>query len=294
MGQPLPPFLLSDPHTTDLGWKMIVPQTTVGAHVYVNNQSAIEFDVYGNGTSYLGKVPAWLTYADLQLRDLFSYLDFRPVANLNVLGAPANYVSAMFFEANESQPSIGPIAVVRQTDIARQQRVVSVPMALSHWVQGRWLDTDPSVVTFSTAFISAGQLASGKRIAPIYLYYANCVPEADISAGMTFLIQLQWQDNLSNNLGGPFVFARGGVIANATNLTTTPWTFAPVSPFGAVGQFPVGATKALLQIAYQNGGRLKIDYSIGMWMDQTNSLGVSDIGTQAIYNSLFPAVNPYF
>lgn len=292
MPTPLTGFKLTDPFTTSLGWKVVIPQRTPGSHLYVNNQSDTEFALYGDGMAFLGYVPAWLTYANIRLDALYSSVEFRPGASLNVQGPPALYISAMFYEATERQPAIQPIAVVRQTDIARQQRTVVVPMGLSHFNQGRWLNTDPAIVTLGTALMSAHQLAAG--IAPIYLYYANLVPEADITGGMTFLIQIQWQDAGGNPVTGPFVLARGGVIANSTNLTLTPWTFAPVWPFGALGNFPPGATKAALQLAYQNGTRLKIDYSLGFWMDQSNVIGNADIGTQALYNAAAPNLNPYF
>ena len=296
MPTPLTGFKLTDPFTTDLGWKVVIPQRIPGAHLYVNNQSDTEFALYGDGMAFLGYVPAWLTYATIRLADLYSYIEFRPGASLNVQGPPALYISAMFYEVGERLPEIQPIAVVRQTDIARQQRTVMVPMGLSHFTQGRWLDTDPATVVLQTALPSAAQLAAGR--APIYLYYANMVPEADLTGGMTFTLAVQWRDNANNPINTPFILARGGVIANNANLTLTPWSFAPVWPFcyggGALGNIPGGATKADLQLTYQNGTRLKIDYSVGFWMDQSNTIPDGDIGTQALYNAANPSVNPYF
>ena len=63
---------------------------------------------------------------------------------------------------------------------------------------------------------------------------------------------------------------------------------------GSLGNIPGGATKADLQVTHSNGTRIKIDYSISFWMDQSNTIPDGDIGTQALYNAANPSVNPYF
>lgn len=296
MPKPLGQFFITDAFTTTLGWKLRPGQTSVKAVVYVNNQSPQEFDIWGNGTDYLGKAPAWISFWKFTMPLVYGYVEFRPTMSLNPLGPPALYVNGLVFESYERDPNWQPIAVVRQVDAARQQRNVAVPIGLSHWNQGIWLSTDPATKVLQTVTPSAAQLAAG--FAPVYCYYANLAPETGITGSMSFTLEVQWQTAGSVNVGGPFIFARGVVSANSANQTNTLWEFAPSWPLaytgGAVGNIPPTAAKAVLQMTYQNGTRINIDYTVSIWMDQSNTIGDADIGTQAAYNSFFPQNNPYF
>lgn len=296
MPKPLGQFFITDPFTTSLGWKLSPGQSTINAVVYVNNQSPQEFTIWGNGTNYLGTAPAWISFWKFRMDLIYSYVEFRPTMTLNPLGPPALYLNGLVFESNEVDPNWQPIAVVRQTDLARQVRVVAAPIGLAHWNQGIWHAGDPATIVLQTVTPSAAQLAAG--FAPIYCYYANMVPETGVTGSMSFTLEVQWQTAGSVNVGTPFVFTRGAVSANNPNQTTTFWEFAPSWPLaytgGSVGNIPATAAKALLQMTYQAGTRINIDYTVSMWMDQFNTIGDSDIGTQAIYNAAFPSNNPYF
>lgn len=292
---PLTGFDITDAFTTSLGWKIDLTnaQNTLKAHLLVNNQTDTEFNLWGDGIVFLGNCPAWLTYARFMLPNIYSFVEFREVANLNVQGAPALYVNAMLYNSNEPLPEILPIAIVRQTDIARQQRTVAVPMGLSHFNAGRWSTGDPAIVVFQTVTISAAQIAA--RVAPVYLYYANIAPDAGVNTnGMAFSLELQWKDASNVNIGSAFSMAHGNVVANATTFTTVPWILAPVWPLGVLGQIPINAAKAALQMSYISGTRIAVQYTVAFWMDQSNLIGDGDIGTQALYNSAVPNANPYF
>lgn len=294
MAQPLGGFKLTDPFTTSLGWKIVLPQTTLGAHLYVNNQTDTEFDLWGDGYSYLGKVPAWLTYADIQLNQLYSSVEFRSVFALNVTAPVSFYVSAMFYEATEKQPNMAPIAVVRQTDIARQQRTVMVPIGLSHFYNNLWGGVGTTVV--ATFVPSAAQLKV--RLAGIYLYYANL--STAIGGGvvnMGFTIEIQWRDGGGGAVGVPFVLARGEIAQSATSAV--PWVFAPLAPYALIGQIPVGAATVDLQITNIAGGPLGSHFTIAAFMDPVNTApGDGEIGFGALYTPDYFAHNnapfPFF
>ena len=291
---PLTGFKITDAFTTSLGWKVDLTnaQNTLKAHLLVNNQTDTEFNVWGDGIIFLGNCPAWLTYARFMLPDIYRYVEFREVADLNVQGAPALYVNAMLYNSNEPLPEILPIAIVRQTDIARQQRTVVVPMGLSHFNAGKWSSGDPATIVLQTVNMSAAQIAEG--FMGVYLYYANLAPEPNLTGVMTFTLELQWRDISNANIGGPFVMARGAMQQNIANNQMTPWVFAPTWPFGALGFAPAGSVKALLQMTFQAGVRMNVDYTIAFWADQSNALGNGDIGTQSLYNAALPGNNPYF
>lgn len=296
MPRPLGQFFITDAFTADLGWKLSPGQQSTKAVVYVNNQSPQEFDIWGNGVDFLGTAPAWISFWKFTMPLLYSFVEFRPTMSLNPLGPPALYCNGIVFESYEPDPHWQPIAVVRQTDMARQIRSVSVPMGLDHWDWGLWASTDPATKVLETMLPSAAQLAAG--FLPIYFYYANLTPHAGETGSMSFTVEIQWLDGSNNPVGGPFRFARGGVAANMANQTIEPWVFAPSWPFaytgGAVGNIPPTAVKAQSQLTYQNGTRISIDYGLSIWADQFNVIGNGSIGTQAIYNSFFPNINPYF
>ena len=296
MPRPLGQFFITDAFTTTLGWKLSPGQLSNNAVVYVNNQSPQEFDIWGNGVDYLAKAPAWISFYKFAMPLLYNFVEFRPTMSLNPLGPPALYVNGIVFEAYEADPDWQPIAVVRQTDAARQQRNVAVPMGLSHWNAGQWASSDPSPLVLQTVAPSAAQLAAG--FAPIYLYYANMTSTAGSAGSMSFNLEVQWRTSGGVAVGGPFVMARGNVQNNPTTSTAVPWVFAPVWPIaytgGAVGNIPPTAAKADLQMTFISGARLSSQYTISFWMDQFNVIGDSDIGTQATYNAFLPNLNPYF
>lgn len=294
MPRPLGQFFITDPFTTTLGWKLAPGQLSVNAVVYINNQSPQEFDIWGNGVNYLGKAPAWISYYKFTMDLVYNFVEFRPTMSLNPLGPPALYLNGIVFESTEPDPHWQPIAVVRQTDAARQIRSVAVPMGIDHWFNGTWHAADPATLNLQTAAISAAQLARSPVYAPIYCHYGNMSPESGQTGTMVFQFGFQWQDAGSGNVGGPFVFQRASVSSNGANNTASPWVFAPVWPFAAVGQAPPTAVKAVFQLIYLSGTRIDVDYNIAAWMDQSNFIGDSGIGTQAIYNALNPTLNPYF
>jgi hypothetical protein len=293
MSKPMGQFFLTDPFTTSLGWSVAPGQSSIGALAYINNQSPQEFAIYGNGTNFLGTAPAWISFTKITLDLLYSYIEFRPTLSVNPLLKPSLYVNGVVFESYEHDPGWQPIAVVRQIDQARQQRNVDVPMGLSHWSQGLWLAGDPATVVLQTVFPSAAQLA-GLHM-PIYCYYANMAPETGTTGSMSFTIEVQWQTAGSVNVGTPFIFTRGVVAANNANQTISPWEFNPTWPFAYIGpNMPGTAAKALIQMTYQNGVRLNIDYTVSASQDPFNLVGNPDIGVQAAYDASNPGLNPYF
>lgn len=292
MPKPMGQFFITDAFTTPNGWKLSPGQISTNAVVYVNNQSPQEFSIWGNGVNYLGTAPAWISFWAFKMDLVYTFVEFRPTMTLNPLGPPALYVNGLVFESYEPDPHWQPIAVVRQMDQARQVRSVVVPMGLSHWSAGQWAVGDPSPLVLQTATISPNQLVAG--VAPIYLYYAQVTPTSSTTDQMAFNLEVQWRTSGGVAVGSAFVMARGAVLNNVTNKTSTPWVFAPTWPFAAVGAFPATAAKADLQLTFISGGRMTSHYTIAFWMDQTNVIGDSDIGTQAIYNAANPAANPYF
>lgn len=293
MPKPLGQFFITDPFTTSLGWKLAPGQMSVNSYVYVNNQTPQEFDIWGNGVDYLGKAPAWISYYKFVMPLVYAFVEFRPTMSLNPLYAPALYVNGLVFESYERDPLWQPIAVVRQTDPARQNRVVAVPIGLAHWNTGTWHAGDPATNTLATALVSAAQLALPTPRAPVYCYYANIAPESNLTGTMVFQLQMQWQDAGGASVGGPTPFARATCSANAANSTTTPYIFAPIGPFVVAGPIPSPAIKAAFQLVALGGTRLDVDFTVAIWMDQFNPIGDTDIGTQAIYNAAVPS-NPFF
>lgn len=292
MPKPMGQFFITDAFTTSNGWKLSPGQISTNAVVYVNNQSPQEFSIWGNGVNYLGTAPAWISFWAFKMDLVYTFIEFRPTMTLNPLGPPALYVNGLVFESYEPDPHWQPIAVVRQIDQARQVRSVVVPMGLSHFNAGQWAVGDPSPLVLQTAIISPDQLAAG--VAPIYLYYAQIYATSSTTNAMAFNLEVQWRTAGGVAVGGPLVMARGAVLDNVTNQTTAPWVFAPVWPFAAVGAFPATSAKADLQLTFVSGARMTVHYTIAFWMDQTNTIGDSDIGTQAIYNAANPSANPYF
>lgn len=169
-------------------------------------------------------------------------------------------------------------AMPRQQDVTSQARSVIVPMSLSHFYQNTWSGVGTTLV--ANLIPTADQITAG--FAPIYLYYANVMPEAH-TGDTEFVIQLQWQTGGGVNVGSPFIFARGLVFAHATNFTATGWTFAPVFPFGAVGSMPATAAQAAIQMANAGGTPISVAYTIAVHMDPTNIAGPREIGV-APYN----------
>lgn len=292
MPKPLGQFFITDAFTTPNGWKLSPGQISTNAVVYVNNQSPQEFTIWGNGVNYLGSAPAWISYWKFTMDLVYTFVEFRPTMSLNPLGPPALYVNGIVFESYEPDPHWQPIAVVRQIDQARQVRSVMVPMGLSHVYGGQWAVGDPSPLVLQTSIVSPAQLAAG--YAPVYLYYAQITPTSSTTDQMAFNVELQWRTSGGVAVGGPFVMARGAVLDNVTNKTSTPWIFAPVWPCAGVGPFPATAAKADFQLTFISGGRMTCHYTVAVGMDPSNVIGDSDIGTQAIYNAANPTANPYF
>ena len=294
MPKPLGQFSLTDPFTTALGWKLAPGQTSVGAVVYVNNQSPQEFAVWGNGVDYLGTAPAWIAFWKFHMPLVYTFVEFRPTMNLNPLSPPSLYVNGLVFEAYESDPLWQPIAVVRQTDVARQARSVAVPVGLSHFSNGFWQAGDPDPIVFMTANASAAQLAASVPRMPIYLYYAHIVPATTVAgAAMSFQLEFQWRTAGGAAVGTPFVMANG-LVGNTSADVFRSWIFAPVWPYAAIGPMPATAVKADLQMTQLGGTRINLLYSVAFWADVTNLIGDADIGNQTPYNQAFPDINPYF
>ena len=112
MPLPLNGFKLTDPLTTQAGWKIALPISGIGTTVYLNNISNTEFQVFDDTGKYVLTIPAGLYYIPVYLSYPTTILELRPLVLL-IDTTLQNYVGGMQFAPREKVPPLAPVAVAR-------------------------------------------------------------------------------------------------------------------------------------------------------------------------------------
>ena len=172
----------------------------------------------------------------------------------------------------------------------RQERIIAVPIGISHFYSNSWSGVGTSII--ATFLPTAAQIAALR--ACIYFYYANVSLSIGAAvANMAFTIEIQWRTSGGVAVGGPFPLARGRVGQSAT--TAVPWVFAPMAPYGAIGNMPATATKVDFQISYSAGANVPVDFTMAAFMDPANTSGDGEIGFGALWSpAVFEAIGKPF
>lgn len=178
-------------------------------------------------------------------------------------------------------------AIPRQHDLTSQPRVITVPMAWTHFTQGRINSgaTYPQIFAGMTFSLSAAQQAS--KCAAVYFSYCQIMPEAGATVGWAFQVGLQFRNSSHVNVSTPFVYASGAVLA-VVNAMAIPWIFAPTNPFcfEFAGSIPATATEIVVELIDVSGTPPTLDYTVACSLDTVNSVfptAPSEYGLTTIY-----------
>ena len=284
MPTPVPGFdVINTPMSNALGWDVNLPQGSLNATIWINNQSDYDYDLWGNGIDYLGRIPAWMVYVPVPLHGIYSYIEFRFSGQLYAQAAVTETVSAVMYTPTEPGPlTQTPIALPRQTQSIRQERVVAVPIGLSHFYTNAWTVTGgagASTSVLATWFPTADQLANGT--CGMYFYYAWIdASQNNVAAAQTvgFNLQLQWRTAGGVAVGGPFTLWSGRLVSSSS--TGDHAVLNPSNPLAAIGVIP--ATAAKVDIQFSTSGITNTNsMTIGVvgFMDPVNSWwGDAEIG----------------